>query len=153
MGDAIFDAMFSNAAAEIVGGDTDLPANDDLPPCGEDMVARPAKGGHSDPNDAASLSVPAGSCLDEEASKRLATVRALNGNPDLAPNPSQSSEADRLTDPGVSPVPVDEEDEMDTIEVQIGTSVTQTLKALDMQNIEDDDQPRRSAFSRRFRKS
>ncbi len=76
--------------------------------------------------------------MDLSASQRLATVRALNAgteSPAKKPPPRGKSE----------PQPIED---------QINTSITQTLKALNVEDIEEaaDDTPRKSGFFSRFRK-
>ena len=76
--------------------------------------------------------------MDLSASQRLATVRALNAG----------------AEPPAKPPPPRGKSEPQPIEDQINTSITQTLKALNVEDIEEvaDDAPRKSGFFSRFRK-
>ena len=86
--------------------------------------------------------------LDISASQRLATVRALNtGNSDDAAQGGSGG----TTGPAVKP---------DSIEEQITTSLTQTMKALKVNpdpaainDDDDDDDGRKRGFFSRFRRS
>jgi hypothetical protein len=153
MVDSEFGAVFSDIAAEIVGNPNATPANENLRP-GEAELVETCEIDHEAfaPDIDAGLSELPKPCLDEEASKRLATVRALNGLPDVNPNRFPSMDTDALANGDVSSAPMSSEDDIDTIEVQIGSSMTQKIKAL---NIEDEEceNSRKFAFSRRFRKS
>ena len=87
--------------------------------------------------------------MDLSASQRLATVRALNaGNPGSADAGAQSKKP--KPKPGPRP---------DSIEDQIDTSITQTLKGLDpakikqMQAAEAEEERQKSGFFSRFRRS
>lgn len=87
--------------------------------------------------------------------QRLETVRALNGAPTLAPFVRENivMKDDSLPDP--APVP---DDHPETIEEQINTSITQTLKALNVRpptanNDDDDDDDSKGGFFSRFRRS
>lgn len=81
--------------------------------------------------------------LDPTASQRLRTVRALNADMPAPRPPRQAPPADRCAP--------------QTIEDQINTSITQTLKALEVpQELDDDDEPTgtgKSGFFSRFRRS
>ena len=76
--------------------------------------------------------------MDLSASQRLATVRALNAG----------------TESPVKKPPPRGKSEPQPIEDQINTSITQTLKALNVEDIEEaaDDTPRKNGFFSRFRK-
>jgi type II secretory pathway predicted ATPase ExeA len=86
--------------------------------------------------------------LDISASRRLATVRALNtGKPNAAPQKA----ANAAPPPPTSPDPIEE---------QITTSLTQTMKALKVNpdpaainDDDDDDDGRKGGFFSRFRRS
>ncbi len=85
--------------------------------------------------------------LDISASQRLATVRALStGQPDSAPQDATNTPPT----PGENPDPIEE---------QITTSLTQTMKALNVSpepravNDDDDNDERKGGFFSRFRRS
>ena len=87
--------------------------------------------------------------LDISASQRLATVRALNtGKPDAAPGNGSGAPAAPIAQP-------------DSIEEQITTSLTQTMKALKVNpdpaaindDGDDDEDERKGGFFSRFRRS
>jgi type II secretory pathway predicted ATPase ExeA len=148
MGDSAFGAVFNDIADE-------PPANENME-LGVAELVEPceADGEPNDPGITAGTPASPRPGLDEEASKRLATVRALNGLPDTAPGGSPNAEFDLQGENGGASQELEsDEDDIDTIEVQIGTSMTQTFKALDADDDEDEDHASRFAFSRRFRKS
>ena len=89
------------------------------------------------------------------ASERLATVRALNGTPNTAPQVPRSAEAIVMADSAMHEPP-HSSDEPESIEDQINTSITQTLKALNVRPpaglvVENDDGEKKGFFGR-FRK-
>ena len=98
----------------------------------------------------------AGSDDNISATQRLRTVRALNGNFDPVPEPSESVVL--YTDNKISSPPAIGE-QPESIEDQINTSMTQTLKALNVRppptiDIDDDDDEESSGgFFSRFRRS
>ena len=87
-----------------------------------------------------------GSAMDLSASQRLKTVRALNA--DLHPS---------LREPENEPPQNGSTEEPDSIEDQINTSITQTLKTLkippDVANEDDEEESGKSGFFSRFRRS
>ena len=104
------------------------------------------------------LSVTTSACLTTVRG-RLATLRALNatGAPPGAPVTPEPAEAIVMAEdaaPQASSVP---EDQPDSIETQMDTSMTATLKALSVrpEDIPDDDEEeeKKGGFFSRFRKS
>jgi general secretion pathway protein A len=90
--------------------------------------------------------------LDASASQRLATVRALNAAPG---GPSHDAASIAMSHYEAPPPPPSDSAQPESIEDQINTSITQTLKALSVrppQNLEEDDEPKGGFFSR-FRRS
>lgn len=90
--------------------------------------------------------------LDLTASQRLATVRALNATPDGVARPTPEPVVLAEKPPTTPP----QADTPDSIEEQINTSMTQTLKALSARPPEvedDDDDEKKSGFFSRFRRS
>jgi hypothetical protein len=90
--------------------------------------------------------------LDASASQRLATVRALNAAP---ARPSHDAASIAMSHYEAPPPPPTDSAQPESIEDQINTSITQTLKALSVrppQNLEEDDEPKGGFFSR-FRRS
>ena len=87
-------------------------------------------------------------------SQRLRTVRALNTSDSKNPAPANTS---RPASDAASPPPLPASDQPKSIEEQISTSVTQSLKALDKNSIpiadgdDDDDDTQKSGFFNRFR--
>lgn len=91
--------------------------------------------------------------LDPSASQRLATVRALNAA--HTGGPSRDAASIAMSHYEAPPPPPAGSSQPESIEDQINTSITQTLKALSVrppQNFEDDDEPKGGFFSR-FRRS
>ncbi len=90
------------------------------------------------------------------ASERLATVRALNGTPNKAPPMPSSAETIVMADPAMHEPP-HSSDEPESIEYQINTSITQTMKALNVQPpaglVVENDGGEKKGFFGRFRKS
>ena len=156
MAETLFGEEFSAMAAEIAAmTPPDLPANDDIDPA-------PQAASVPDFNGTGALNVeleskPTG--LDLSASQRLATVRALNANPELAAKPTAEPAAEPVQIPGEPQVPQPDENAPVSIEEQINTSITQTLKALNARppaaaddDDDDDDDDKKSGFFSRFRK-
>ena len=90
------------------------------------------------------------------ASERLATVRALNGTLNKAPPVPSSAEVIVMADPAMHEPP-HSSDEPKSIEDQINTSITQTLKALNVRPparlVVENDGGEKKGFFGRFRKS
>ena len=157
MAETLFGEEFSDIAAQVAAKvAAELPANDDLESDSEELaVAIPAP----DLGGAAAISVElepelrpapgvptAGS--EAAASQRLATVRALNGTPNVMPPQPPSAESIVIANDTPKP---------ESIEDQMNTSITQTLKALNVRPapgfvVEDYDDEKKGFFSR-FRKS
>ena len=91
--------------------------------------------------------------MDKAASERLATVRALNGAPNVAPPPPPSAESIVMTgSPTASHAPPASGSKPQSIEDQF-TSMTQTMKALKIEPAKfDDDEEEKKGFFSRFRK-
>ena len=87
--------------------------------------------------------------------QRLATVRALNaGTTPKMPEPQPESIV--LSEGGAANPPQSVDDHPETIEEQINTSITQTLKALSVRPppaVQDDDEEDKGGFFSRFRRS
>ncbi len=90
---------------------------------------------------------PAGGGLDLSASQRLATVRALNSG-GTAAAPAAASNDNGNAGPSPQPEPIEE---------QISTSMTQTLKALNVRKMQGADEPegeeKKAGFFSRFRRT
>ena len=147
MAETLFGEEFSEIAAQVAAKASALPANDELELVDEEPVAQAATVGGSDGNVAVQVNSdgrPEASSpppqLDDAASRRLATVRALNGAPDTAPPMPPSAESIVMSHEPLTPQPPSGNPHPESIEDQINTSMTATLKALDMQpNLDDDD--------------
>lgn len=91
--------------------------------------------------------------MDASASQRLRTVQALNSNG------APPVESVVMSNYDVPEPPAPNDDHPETIEEQINTSITQTLKALSvrpppsMEDDEDDDEDTKGGFFSRFRRS
>lgn len=151
MAETLFGEEFSMIAAQVAANSLAEPsANDELEIVAEAApIAPPA-----DRTGEAALHVelesrPSGprGKLDASHSQRLATVRALNGSQNLTPPVAQPAA------PGNDDSPTGF-DQPESIEEQINTSMTQTLKALSARprsDIDDDDD--KGGFFSRFRRS
>ena len=100
--------------------------------------------------------------IDDSPSQRLATLRALNATvaPPGAPETPEPAEAIVMAeDTPPTPTPTQmTEDQPDSIETQMDTSMTATLKALSVRPEEipdddDEDEKKKGGFFSRFRKS
>jgi type II secretory pathway predicted ATPase ExeA len=143
MAETLFGEEFSEIAAQIAEKvANDSSASNELEP--EEPAEAPAA-------DATSPKPK----LDDAAEQRLATVRALNSKPNVTPPPPPSAESIVMTDNTATSQPPATGDPIDSIEDQINTSMTQTLKALGGRPApaDDDEDERRSGFFGRFRKS
>ncbi len=160
MAETLFGEEFSEIAAQVAAkAAAELPANDELELELETSVSEPAPVAEFDR--AAAVSVNPGTnentpapTLDEAASRRLATVRALNGAPNAAPPPPRSAESIVMTDTTMTSQPPPNGEQPQPIEDQINTSMTQTLKALNVRSAaEHDDDDEKKGFFSRFRRS
>ncbi len=160
MAETLFGEEFSAIAAQIAERvAAESPANDEMEFASEEPAVaapNPTFAG------AAAISVkhtpaPSIPVAGPEAtpSERLATVRALNGTPNVMPPLPPSAESIVMAD---APMygPPHTSDKPESLEDQINTSITQTLKALNIRPdpglvIEDDDE--KKGFFSRFRKS
>lgn len=164
MAETLFGEEFSAIAAEVAAMAANDPSGDDeeLPelaleepeaaPAPPVNPASPKAGKHLPPK--ASGPVPGhGPGLDEAASKRLATVRALNGNKS-APPLMQPGESIVLKQDQGHPQPPVTHGPIESIEDQINTSMTATLQALGgkLPVPDDDDDDEKRGFFSRFRK-
>ncbi len=162
MAETLFGSEISMIAAQVIGNPPiEEPANDSAPPA----VGEPAPPPSPEPPAAVAPpaemppspsvteevsmegdSATAGSAMDLSASQRLKTVRALNA--DL--HPSLREPANETPANGTS-------EEPDSIEDQINTSITQTLKTLkippEVANEDDEEEPGKSGFFSRFKRS
>ena len=97
-----------------------------------------------------SSDTPAGGGLDLSASQRLATVRALNSGGTAATSSDNGAVSNDNGDSRPPPQP-------EPIEEQISTSMTQTLKALNVRKMQGGDEPadedKKAGFFSRFRRS
>ena len=159
MAETLFGEEFSEIAAQIAATPSPSPANDELElALDEEPVAKPAPIGNIDGSAAVNVSSGAGANgatahLDEAASKRLATVRALNGSKNVPPPmPSHAESIVMAHEPQATALQPGS-DQPQPIEEQINTSMTATLEALKMRPPEDDDDEEQKGFFSRFRKS
>ena len=149
MAETLFGEEFSMMAAEVAANaPPELSAND------EAIALEPEAPALPDFESAAAISVeletkPNGvtAHIDTSASQRLATVRALNGG-------EPGAEPEASPEPPAPPPPAEQPQ---SIEDQINTSMTQTLKALSVpptpvDNDEDDEDSKKGFFSR-FKRS
>jgi type II secretory pathway predicted ATPase ExeA len=144
MAETLFGEEFSMMAAQVAANSpAELSANDELELAVPDFDGAAAVGVETK-----SESALPESNLDGSASQRLRTVRALNADPStVAPPPVAPVEAAPAEPPPPSDQPV-------SIEDQINTSMTQTLKALsDRPDVhDDDDEDSKGGFFSRFRR-
>ncbi len=167
MAETLFGEEFSLVAAQVVAN-SPMPdsanqapeaAARPMPNAVEEQPAqtsmeREFKEVHGDNALEVSIETASGGGLDLSASRRLATVRALNadktpavGVPPVAPaiNPSANGAAAKPA-PAARPAPIED---------QIMTSMTQTLEALSSRpkpSIEDDDEDPKGGFFSRFKR-
>jgi hypothetical protein len=164
MAETLFGEEINFIAAQVLSNPPNTAsANDDLDAVAQDQVAQgvAASGqavatGQSMPADSrpayeVTLEAPKnhdGGGMDLSASQRLKTVRALNA--DLHPS-LREPEAAAAKPSAPPPAPVQPPE---SIEDQINTSMTQTLKALNVKppTLDEDDEPKGGFFSR-FRRS
>lgn len=159
MAETLFGAEISMIAAQVVASPA-TPDAEERPPANEPVElslvetsagmptpatdVEPATGTEHefhelyDRSEEVSIETQGNGGMDLSASQRLATVRALNAG----------------KEPAVPQGPAGGKPEPEPIEDQINTSITQTLKALNVDDIEetDDETPRKSGFFSRFRK-
>ncbi|MDX2413429.1 MAG: hypothetical protein QNK34_15865, partial [Woeseiaceae bacterium] len=136
MAETLFGEEFSAIAAQIgarVAAESS--ANDELKFASEESNSAVS---NSDFESTAAVSIeptpaPSVPVAGPEASavERLATVRALNGTPNKAPPAPSSAESIVMADSAMHHPP-HSSDEPESIEDQINTSITQTLKALNV---------------------
>ena len=164
MAETLFGEEFSDIAAQIAAKvAAELPANDDLETAIEEpAAAMPAP--EFDGAAAVSVAPPTPEPDIEAASpalsstqQRLATVRALNGAPNVMPPLPPSAESIVMANDAAKPGLAAVSDKPESIEDQINTSITQTLKALNVRPapgfvVEDNDDEKKGFFNR-FRKS
>ncbi len=161
MAETLFGEEFSAIAAQIAEKVTaESSANDELEFASEELNAAVSNSDFeispavsAEPKPAPSVRI-AGSEATE--SERLATVRALNGTPNKAPPVPSSAESIVMADSAMHHPP-HSSDEPESIEDQINTSITQTLKALNVRPpaglVVEDDGSEKKGFFGRFRKS
>ncbi|MCH8866279.1 MAG: AAA family ATPase [Proteobacteria bacterium] len=151
LAETLFGEEFSMIAAQVVAkAQENESANDDVQPLAEEAPAVAAAAPTAEPANAPIVNVepaPPSSKLDVSASQRLATVRALNDN--TAPAAVRPTPA---TAPSQTTAPAAEFPQ--SFEEQINTSMTATLKALNVsqQPVNDDDDDEGS-FLGLFRRS
>ena len=157
MAETLFGEEFSEIAAQVAAKASELPANDELELVEEEAAAEPvAAGGGAGinvaPTGVSSASPPP---LDEAASRRLATVRALNGTQNVPPPMPSSAESIVMSHEPHSLQPASAGDQPDSIEDQINTSMTATLQALEERphHDDDDDDEDKKGFFGLFRRS
>ena len=156
MAETLFGAEFSMMATQVAANaPRELSANDNMELELEQSAAFPV----ADFEGSAAFNVElesessTTSKLDPSASKRLATVRALNAAPG---GHSPDAEAVAMSHYEAPPPPPSDRRQPESIEEQINTSITQTLKALSIrppQNIDDEDDQPKGGFFSRFRRS
>ena len=164
MAETLFGEEFSNIAAQIAARvAAEMPANDDLDLASEEPAAAvPAP----DFEGAAAVSVSptsetgiAAAGIDlSPTQQRLATVRALNGTPNVMPPSPPSMESAVIAEETSSPDQAPTSAEPESIENQINTSITQTLKALKIPpaagfELDDDEEEEKKGLFSRFRKT
>ena len=170
MAETLFGEEFSLMAAKVAAmSPTSETANQDLEAAagtpadaedtesaGESSMEKEFKEVYGEDGLEVSIESESGGGLDLSASQRLATVRALNadkapvvGVPRVVPVQSPGSNGAGTASPPVTPP--------ESIEDQINTSMTQTLKALNVRpksSIEDDDdEDTKRGFFSRFKRS
>jgi len=160
MAETLFGEEFSAIAAQIAERVATESANDELELAGEEPNAAVS---NSDFGGSTAVSVErtpaprtpvAGS--EGSAAERMATVRALNGTSNMTPPVPSSAESIVMADTTMHEPPHASE-KPESIEEQINTSITQTLKTLNVRPaaglvVEDDEEEKKGFFSR-FRKS
>jgi len=167
MAETLFGEEFSDIAAQVAAKvAAELPANDDL----ESAIEEPSAAIPAPDFDGAAAisvdykpatppapSVPAAGPDSSATQQRLATVRALNGTPNFMPPVPASAESIVMADGTAQSGPAAAPNQPESIEDQMNTSITQTLKALNVRPdpgfvVEDTDDEKKGFFSR-FRKS
>jgi general secretion pathway protein A len=163
MAETLFGEQFSAIAAQVAAkAAAHLSANDDAGAVDDAPVdAAPApkrKDTAGVPGNGKAPALPEAPGIDESASRRLATVRALNAGPAAPKAPgavTPPTKAAESSPRSQAQAPVEPPK---SIEEQINTSMTQTLKALNVRppvddDDEDDQQEGKGGFFGRFRKS
>ncbi len=158
MAETLFGEEFSLMAAQVAANaPPELSANDEIEPTPEDIATLPV----ADLEGAAAVNVDlesepngTGGTIDlASTQQRLDTVRALNASP-ARPSPKVEAVAMSHYEPPPPPPPAG--DQPESIEDQINTSITQTLKALSVRPapaVDDDEDDEKSGFFGRFRRS
>ena len=171
MAETLFGEEFSLMAAEVAANaPPELSANDDFELSIEESATVPAV----DVEGAAAVNVEPGPKPQPQpqptlqggtpdlaaTQQRLATVRALNNAGTQPPAPESQPESIVLSEGGIPSPPMQDDDHPETIEEQINTSITQTLKALSVRppptvhdDDDDDDDNEKGGFFSRFRRS
>jgi len=161
MAETLFGEEFSAIAAQIASKVSGSPANEDLEL--EEDVLPPARHTPTEKrsgNGAAGINADARPNrakpqIDEAASKRLATVRALNGSSNAHPPPNTAVEAIAMGHDSAASLSQQRGDHPQSIEDQIEISMTATLQALKARpagHVDEDDEAKRGFFSR-FRRT
>jgi type II secretory pathway predicted ATPase ExeA len=167
MAETLFGEEFSLMAAQVAANaPPELSTNDELDQAPEEVAAAPLadfEGAaavsvdlESEPNRAArKIDLTGGNKDLASTQQRLATVRALNRDP-AAPTPATEAAALSHNEAPTPPPPI--ADQPESIEDQINTSITQTLKALNVRpssalDDDDDEDREKTGFFDRFRRS
>ena len=153
LAETLFGEEFSMIAAQVVAkAQENESANDDVQPLAEEAPAVAAVAPTAEPASAPAVNVkpvPPSSKLDVSAAQRLATVRALNDNTaPAAARPTPAAAPSQTTAPAAE-LP-------QSFEEQINTSMTATLKALNVSQQpvnDDDDDDDEGGFLGLFRRS
>jgi hypothetical protein len=163
MAETLFGEEINLIAAQVVANPpTSASANDDVTPVAKGTLvtaqtaSQPESSAEAGPEIALETRAHGNSGLDLSASQRLKTVRALNANPQPPAAGVKPAGPANGSGAPAPPVPTPE-----PIEDQINTSMTQTLKALNVRppvatqprDDDDDDQDRKKGgFFGRFRR-
>jgi len=159
MAETLFGEEFSEIAAQVAArAANEASANDELQSDEPAKATAPVAGieGAAAVHVAPGANVkPPKSKLDDAASRRLATVRALNGTPNAAPPAPPDAESIVMAEHAPTSQPPAAGETIDSIEDQINTSMTQTLEALGARPapVNDDEDEHKGGFFGRFRKS
>ncbi|MDH3612974.1 MAG: AAA family ATPase [Gammaproteobacteria bacterium] len=162
MAETLFGEEFSLMAAEVAANaPPELSANDEHELALEDSVKVPVADVESpapaDIKPKTEVKLQGGNPDLAATQQRLATIRALNAGAEPAP-----PKADHIVMPAKQPAPAPRppDGQPESIEDQINTSITQTLKALNVRppptandHADDDDDEEKSGFFSRFRRS
>lgn len=160
MAETLFGEEFSEIAAQVAGKVAESSANDEIEleledePAAEGSPTRDSGGNVAANTRREARPEGVKPQLDEAASKRLATVRALNGSANGHPPLPPSAESIVMSHEPASSQAQQSADHPQSIEDQINTSMTATLQALKSRppgDIDDDDD--KKGFFSRFRRS